>query len=109
MAFTLQLDHDNAHDFIGPQHPGGAKPRPLTSSWAMNERFPAPPRATKYVFFLDHGDVTVAQANSLEDAYACCVDLQKHGIRASIRPYAITEETLQEDTSFRKYKAQQGF
>lgn len=96
------------HDLIGPQHPGGAKPKPLKSSWSMNELFQARRREDKLVFFLDVGDNTVGQAKTLQAAYKFCVDLEKHGQIATIRPYTITEETLQEDSILRKFKAQQG-
>jgi len=94
------------HDIIGFKCPGGAKPRPLKSSWAMHDRTPPPPRKEKYIFYVDNGDVTVSSADCLEAAYACCVDLAKHGIKASIRPYKITEESLQEDERFKRWKSQ---
>jgi hypothetical protein len=110
MAFTESLDSPldsggTLHDLIGPKHPGGAKPRPLTSSWCLHDRTPPPSRPSRWVFYIDDARTTLAQAATLEDAYRCLLDLG-NGPDLTIRPYLITEESLQTEERHRRYKSQ---
>jgi len=110
MSYVESLDKNlegggTLHDFVGFKCPGGAKPKPLKSSWHLHDRVPPPARKERHIFFIDRGNITVARAETLEQAYACILDLG-NGRDLSIRPYTITEESLQEDERFKRWKSQ---
>jgi hypothetical protein len=91
-----RLDKDNNHDWmLGCQD--------LRSSWHLHERVPPAPRPSRWIFYIDSLEtgITLAQAETVEQAVACARQLG--GI---VRPYEITEENLQEDTAFLKWKEQ---
>jgi len=90
---------------------GGQRPRPLTSSWCLNERFPAPVKPAQHIFFLDElsSGNTVARAYTLQTAYDCLLRLDAEGIKTCIRPETIDEESRQRDSSLRKWKSQMGY
>ena len=90
---------------------GGRKPQPLTSSWCLNERTPPQPKPPQQLFFLDElgSNCTVARTHSLQDAYICMEKLKEEGIRTCIRPEIIDAESLQKDSSFKKWKSQMGY
>ena len=112
--FTASLDQPiadgtNLHDLVGPQHPGGACPRPLTSSWMMNERQVAPPRIPKMIFYLDALDgTTVAQARTLALAYECQRRLRGEGLRVIVRPFCIDDDSYEAERVVHKFKSQHG-
>lgn len=114
----LRLDHDNAHDFIGEtenmlcKSPGGRKPAPLKSSWHLHDRFPPPQKKPEFWFAIDDliTTETLCLTKDLETAWMACEKvLHETGRRAVIRPFVIDEESLQQDTEFRKWKAQMGY
>ncbi len=104
---------DEKLDFVA--HIGSCKsfpPKPVTTSWGMNDRrSPPPPRKASYWFALDEAKengLTVARTKTLEDAYKCMERLLNDGLRTVIRPVEITEESLQNDSRENKKLRQLG-
>lgn len=91
--------------------PGGQKPRPLKTSWNMDDRrHAAPPVKPVTVFYLDTtAGITVGKCSTLKAAYAMQQDQKKQGVRLIVRPYTINEESLAEDREKRKLDSQYGW
>jgi hypothetical protein len=87
----------------------GKRPLPLRSSWNMHERAPLPPRPEKIVYYLDDmSGNSISQYNTLPDAERARKEFRRCGHKVIIRPFVISEESLQDDTSYRKWKSQHG-
>ena len=87
----------------------GKSPLPLRSSWNMHERAPLPPRPEKLIYYLDDmSGNSISQYNTLPDAERARKEFHRCGHKVVIRPFVISEESLQDDTSYRKWKSQHG-
>lgn len=104
---------DTYHDIVGKREyidPRGRKPRKLTSSWGMHERFPAPPRKPEYWFFLDEftGGPTLTKVSRLEDITPAIEALREQGYNPVVRPHVINDETLEAEAQERRTTRQLG-
>ena len=100
-------DGGSLHDVVGPSEPGGRKPKPLKSSWHLNERFPAPPRPDVVRYYIDtRGGDTITYADSIELAMECIASLGDPTL--VLRPYVVTEDSLRADEEYSRQQRHLG-
>lgn len=89
--------------------PRGMRPMPLKSSWHLHERFIAPPRKPVYRIYLDDSNgVTLCFVDSKDDLLPAINEMKAAGHEPVVRPYLITDETLETEAQERRKKRQYG-